>query len=117
AWHDADFAHYTFRINLARRTVGARPLRHRPTSDAFFIGEGHFVVFAVVLECFLGPRLPDDLQRLLVDTAVVVIYRRAVHRRAGDMVLLPQHIDPAVLIAARKAGIDARSEERRVGKE
>jgi hypothetical protein len=104
--HDTDLAHDAFRVDLAGRAVGTRPLGDRPAPDAFLMRERHLVVFAVVVEGFLGPGLPDDLQRLLVDAAVVIVDRGTVHWRAGDMVLLTQHIDPAVLVAAGEAGID-----------
>jgi hypothetical protein len=63
------------------------------------------VVVAVVLPGVLGPGLLDDFQGLLVDPAVVVVDRRAVHRGAGDVVLLTKHVDPAVLVTAGEAGI------------
>jgi len=36
----------------------------------------------------------------------MIVDRGAIHRRAGDVVLLAEHIDPAVLIAAGETGID-----------
>ncbi len=105
--HDADLADDALVVDLAGRAVGPRPFVHRPARDALLVGIGHLVILAVVVEGLLGPRLLDDLERLLVDLAVVVIDRRAVHRRAGDVVLLAQHVDPAILVAAGEAGIDA----------
>ena len=105
--HHADLSDHALVVDLTRRAVGACPLVHRPAGDALLVGVRHLVVLAVVVEGFLGPRLLDDLERLLVDLAVVVVDRRAVHRRTGHMVLLAEHVDPAILIAAREAGIDA----------
>src|SRR4029077_19103898 len=104
--HDADLADDTLLVDLARRAVGAGPFGDRPAPDALRVGIWDLVVLAVVIPGLLGPRLFDDLEGLLIDPAVMVIDRRAVHRRAGRMVLLAEHIDPAVLVAAGKAGID-----------
>ena len=105
--HHADLADDALVVDLAGRAVGPRPFVHRPAGDALLVGIGHLVILAVVVEGLLGPRLLDDLERLLVDLAVVVIDRGAVHRRACHVVLLAQHVDPAILIAAGEAGIDA----------
>ena len=105
--HDADLADDALVVDLAGRAVRARPFLHRPARDALLVGIRHLVVLAVVVPGLLGPRLLDDLERLLVDLAVVVIDGRAVHRRAGDVVLLAQHVDPAILVAAREPGVDA----------
>src|SRR5262249_31446202 len=78
----------------------------RPAPDPLLVGERDLVVFAVVLPGLLGPGLLYDFERFLVDSAIVVVDGRAVHRRAGRVVLLAEHIDPTVLVTARKAGID-----------
>ena len=36
----------------------------------------------------------------------MIVDRGAIHRRAGDVVLLAEHIDPSVLVAAAETGID-----------
>src|SRR5439155_26466868 len=105
-WHDADLADDAVCVDLAGGAVGAGPFGDRPAPDALLVGVGDLVVFAVVFPGLLGPRLLYDFKGLLVDPAVVVVDRRAVHRRAGRVVLLAEHIDPAILIAAGKAGID-----------
>src|SRR4029077_1677530 len=104
--HDADPATDTLIVDLAGRAVGAGPVGDWPAPNALLIGERHLVIFAVVLPGLLGPGLLDDLEGLLVDTAVVIVDRRAVHWRTGDMVLLAEHVHPAVLVAPSKAGID-----------
>src|SRR4029077_2642921 len=105
-WHDADLADDPFLVDLAGGAVGAGPFGDRPAPDPLLVGVWDLVVFAVVFPGLFGPRLLYDLEGLLVDPAVVVVDRRAVHRRAGRVVLLAEHIHPAILIAAGKAGID-----------
>src|SRR5262249_58795402 len=84
----------------------AGPLRSGPAADSLIVGKRHLVILAVVLPGFFRPALLDDLDGFLVDLPVVLIDRGAIHRRAGDVVLLPEHIHPAVLIAPREAGIE-----------
>jgi hypothetical protein len=105
--HDADLADDALVVDLAGGAVGAGPFGDRPAPNALLVRERDLVVLAVVFPGLLGPGLLDDFEGLLVDPAVVVVDRRAVHRRAGDVVLLAEHVDPAVLITAGKAGIDA----------
>src|SRR5215831_851730 len=104
--HDADLADDSLLVDLAGRAIGARPFGDRPTPDPLRIGVRDLVVFAVVFPGLFGPRLFDDLEGLLVDPAVVVVDRRAVHRCAGRMVLLAEHVYPTILVAAGEAGID-----------
>src|SRR4029077_19931791 len=104
--HDADLADEPLLVDLPGRAIGAGPFGDRPAPDPLLVGVWNLVVFAVVIPGLLGPRLFDDLEGLLVDPAVMVIDRRAIHRRAGRMVLLAEHIDPTVLVAAGKTGID-----------
>jgi hypothetical protein len=104
--HDADLANHPLLVDLAGGAIGARPFGHWPAPNALLIGERHLVIFAVVLPGLLGPGLLDDLEGLLVDTAVVIVDRRAVHWRTGDMVLLAEHVHPAVLITPSKPGVD-----------
>src|SRR4029077_19033455 len=104
--HDADPATDTLIVDLAGRAVGAGPVGDWPALNALLIGERHLVIFAVVLPGLLGPGLLDDLEGLLVDAAVMIVDRRAVHWRAGDMVLLAEHIHPAVLVTPSKPGVD-----------
>src|SRR5438128_1251313 len=106
-WHDADLADDALFVDLPGSAVGAGPFGDRPAPDALLVGVWDLVVFAVVVPGLLGPCLLYDFEGLLVDPAVVVVDRRAVHRRAGRVVLLAEHIDPAILITAGKAGIDA----------
>src|SRR5438046_9391161 len=104
--HDADLAHNAFLVDLAGSAIGAGPLRYRPAPDALLVGKRDFVVFAVVIPGLLGPGFLDDFEVFLIDPAVVAVDRRAIHRRAGHVVLLSEHIDPAVLITAGEASID-----------
>src|SRR5690242_1440963 len=105
--HHRQLAHRALVVALTGCTLPPRPVGHRPPADPLPGGGGTLVVLAVVVPRLLGPRLLDDLGRLLVDLAVVVVDRGAVHRRAGDVVLLAQHVDPAVLVAAGESGVDA----------
>src|SRR6516165_8207198 len=105
--HDADLAHDTLFVDFAGGAISAGPVSDRPASDTLIVGKRHLVVFAIVFPDILGPGLLDDLERLLVDSAVMVVDRRPIHRRAGDVVLLAEDIDPTVLVAARETGIDA----------
>src|SRR5262249_57476985 len=106
ARHHADLPNPSLLIDLARCAVLPRPLRSGPAPDSFIVGKRHLVILAVVLPGFFRPALLDDLDGFLVDLPVVLIDRGAIHRRAGDVVLLPEHIHPAVLIPPREAGID-----------
>src|SRR5215831_6774212 len=105
--HDADFADHTLLVDLPGSAIGACPFGHRPTPDALLVGIWDLVVLAVVFPGLFGPRFFDDLEGLLVDPAVVVVDRRAVHRCAGRMVLLAEHVYPTILVAAGEAGIDS----------
>jgi hypothetical protein len=106
-WNHADAPDHPFVIDLTRRAVLPRPVSDRPSRDAFIVGVRDLVVLAVILEGFLGPRLLDYLQRLLVDTSIVVVDRGTIHRRTGNMILLPEDVDPAVLVAAGEPGVDS----------
>src|SRR5438477_601809 len=71
--HHADLADHTLIVDLAWRAVGARPFVHRPTGDALLVRIRHLIILAVVVEGLLGPGLLDDLERLLVHFAVVIV--------------------------------------------
>src|SRR6266850_3985479 len=105
--HDADLADDALVVDLAGSAVLARPLRDRPPPDAFLVRQRHLVFIPVVVPGLLGPRLLDDLDGLLVDLAVVLVDGRAVHRRARHVILLPEHVDPAVLVATREPRVHA----------
>ena len=105
--HDADLADHARIVDLARRPVLAGPVGHRPAPDALLVREGDLVVLAVVLEGLLGPGFLDDLDRFLVDLAVVVVDGGPVHGRPRHVILLAQDIDPAVLVAAGEARVDS----------
>src|SRR5438309_11956433 len=104
--HDADLADDALVVDLAGGAVGAGPFGDRPAPDALLIRKRDLVVLAVVFPGLLGPGLLDDFEGLLVDPAVVVVDSRAVHWGAGDVVLLAEHVDPAVLVTAGEAGIN-----------
>src|SRR5262249_32690431 len=106
ARHHADLPNPSLLIDLARCAVLPRPLGSGPAPDSFLVGKRHLVILAVVLPGFFRPALLDDLDGFLVDLPVVLIDRGAIHRRTGDVVLLPEHIHPAVLITPREAGIE-----------
>src|SRR5215472_5525941 len=105
--HNADLADDAVGVDFAGRAVGPGPLMDWPARDALLVGIGYFIVLAVIVPSILGPRLLDNLERLLVDLAIVVVDRGAIHRRSGDVVLLAQHIDPAILISPREPRADA----------
>ena len=84
----ADLADDALLVDLARRAVFARPLVHGPALDTFLVRIRHLVVLAVMLDCLLRPRLFDNRDDFLIDPAVMVVDRGAVHRRAGDLILL-----------------------------
>src|SRR5262249_53486162 len=100
------FANHTLLVDLTGGPIGAGPFGDRPAPDALLVGVWDLVVFAVVFPGLLGPRFLDDLERLLVDPAGMVIACRAIPRGHRRMVLLAEHIDPAILVAPGKAGID-----------
>ena len=103
--HDADLADDALVVDLTGRPVLAGPVGDRPPPDALLVREGHLVVLAVVVPGFLGPRLLDDLERFLVDVAVVIVDGGAVHGRARHVILLAEDVDPSVLVAAREARV------------
>ena len=95
-------------IHFAGRAVfGGQRLAYRPALDAGLIGRRDFIVFSLEPYGFLGPRHFDDLEQLLVDITIVQIGFRAIHRRAGDVIMLAENIRPAVLITACKPGDEA----------
>src|SRR5262245_46805799 len=100
--NDTDFAHYPLRIDLTGHPVLAGPFGHWPALNTLLVGIGNLIILAIVRDGVLGPGLTDDLQHLFVDIAVMLVNRRAVHGRAGGVVLLPQHVDPPILVAARE---------------
>src|SRR6266478_7917618 len=105
--HDADLPDHAFVVDLAGGAVLPGPVGDRPAPDPFLVGVGDLVVLAVVVPRLLGPGLLDDLDRFLVDPAVVVVDGGAVHGRARDVILLAQDVDPPVLVPAGEPGIDA----------
>src|SRR5262249_23730832 len=104
--HDADLPHHAVVVDLAGSAVLPRPVGHRPAGDPFFVRIGDLVVLAVVLPRLLGPGFLDYLYRLLIDLSVLVVDAGAFHRRPGHVVLLPQDVDPPVLVAAGEPGVD-----------
>src|SRR4029453_3289464 len=102
----ADLSDHPLLIDLARCAVVPRPLGGGPAPDSLLVGKRHLVVLAVVLPGLFHPALLDDLVGFLVDLPVVLINRGAIHWRTGDVVLLPEHVHPAVLISPREAGVE-----------
>ena len=54
--------------------------------------------------CVFGPGGLHDFEDLFKNRPVMRIHFRAVHGRAGHMIVLPQHIGPTILIAPGKTG-------------
>ena len=70
---DADVADYPVGVNFARCPKLAGPLGRGPAPDALFVRVRYLVVLAVVVDRLLSPGHLDDLERLLVHAAVVII--------------------------------------------
>src|SRR6516162_7870049 len=104
--HDTDLAHHALIIDFAGSAVSPGPFGDRPALDAVLVGERDLVVFAIVVPSFLSPGFFDDLEGLLVNLAVMVVVCRAVHRGAGNVVLLTEYIYPPVLVATGEPGVD-----------
>src|SRR5262245_37066065 len=105
-WHDRDLADDPFVVDLPGSSIGAGPFRDRPAANTFLIRKRNLVVLTVIFPGLLDPGLLYDVQGFLVDPTVMIVDRRAVHWCAGGVVLLAEHIHPAVLVTASKAGID-----------
>src|SRR5262245_14642033 len=97
--NDTDFAHHSLGIDLTGGTVFAGPFGHWPALNPLLVGVGNLIVLAVIGNGVLGPGLAYDLQYLFVDIAVMLVNRRAIHGRASGVILLSQHVHPAILVA------------------
>src|SRR5437016_927871 len=98
--NDANPAYHPLLVDLAWRPVLAGPFGHWPALNALLVGIRNLVILAIVGDRVLGPGFADDVQHFFVDVAVVLVNRRAIHGCPGGMILLPQDVHPAVLIAA-----------------
>src|SRR5262245_52182341 len=103
--NDTDALDITVLVYFSSRAVFSRPvLGHRPAADTFIIGSRHLIIFTLESHGVLGPGHFHDLEDLLEHRPVVSIHFGPVHRCASYVVMLPEDIGPAVLVAAGKAG-------------
>ena len=93
-------------VDLAWRPEPPRPLDGRPAADPLLVRERHLVELALVLQQVLVPGLVDDVDVLLVDPLVVLVDRAPVHGRRLHRHVLPEDVDPPLLVAAGEPGVD-----------
>src|SRR5258705_4947766 len=92
-------------IHLAWGAIFRRPiLRHWPPTNTHIIRSRRFVVFALETDGLLGPRHLHDLKNFLEHCAVVRVDFGAIHRCASHVIMLAEHIRPAILVAASESG-------------